>query len=670
MKRRWLRILLIVLALVSVAGFGAFSTFLFNPFEGRYEYELPSLIPREVDFFLGKQDLRADFDPFPVPAFLDELRADPSGQALLELPGVQELAAELDVGARVAELQRALDGLPVKLDVLEVFGGERLAVAGTFRGADLAASDWAVYGRANWLGKLLVELLRYPDLIGASERGLVVDEQEEHLELSGAGLARPLYVTRLQDVVVLASAADLVRRAHELEASRGENSFYQSAKYADHIGLLQHEGHEVEVYLDYHRLAEAQGWPDGVPSPSAEDLAVALCGRVFQVGLLRELIGLVGFDGGLSVRLTAPVSSEQMTPFQKRLYRQRGFDKARALEVARLAPADAGLFVYLHAGLGDLLREALATLGDKEVGLLDDTARAVWDKTALELIDDIDAVFKDRVGLVLRDHDFPDEGESGPPHNEDVVPAWSLLLWIDDRAKLDELRERIVARQGDLGIKGREAGSRGVFVNTVLGNYKAYEYWNELVPGTGHVATLDLGDEYFLVGNHTKMLELMVKTYFDGAPTYPRLSDDGFFKSLVNTGLADANLLGWLAPRAVERTLRAAIEREVREALYVDWSVEKPRLERKLVAEKLPGERYGALTPSGQQQLDILYFEAADALEEEARRREGPQLKARLLRQLQAAELVKGALAEVSVDQKRIELFARAIVPFDGPPSP
>ena len=60
MKRRILKYLLISLSLLILAGLWAFSTFFFNPFEDKYAYDLASLIPREVDFYVSKARLRRE----------------------------------------------------------------------------------------------------------------------------------------------------------------------------------------------------------------------------------------------------------------------------------------------------------------------------------------------------------------------------------------------------------------------------------------------------------------------------------------------------------------------------------------------------------------------------------------------------------------------------------
>ena len=59
-KKRWLKILTVLLAVVSFVGYFTFSTLLFPPHEGRWGFDVASLIPRDVDFFAAKADLSGD----------------------------------------------------------------------------------------------------------------------------------------------------------------------------------------------------------------------------------------------------------------------------------------------------------------------------------------------------------------------------------------------------------------------------------------------------------------------------------------------------------------------------------------------------------------------------------------------------------------------------------
>lgn len=298
MGRRLLRYFLYGLSLLFLAGLWAFSFFFFNPFEGGYDYPIASLIPRDVDFYAAKNDLARDFDPFPRPVFLDELEGSPEGQALLAL-GLRDQVAAWKLDVVLAELERVLEQMPVRIDPLSFFGGQGLAVAGRFTGTDLAASNWAVYGRTSWLGKLVFELIAggHVDL---AAQGITVEPFEHEGErigarLSGGNLAVPLYLARVLDVVVVANDGALLTAADAFENKRGEDSLLQSAKYADHIARAA-EQDALELYFDERALAEKLKLGGSWPNAQSNEPATALAGRLFQLAALRELIGTVAFD--------------------------------------------------------------------------------------------------------------------------------------------------------------------------------------------------------------------------------------------------------------------------------------------------------------------------------------------------------------------------------------
>src|SRR5438094_10186120 len=115
MGRRLLRYLLIGLALLALGGLWAFSFFLFNPFEGDYGYPIASLIPRGVDFYVAKNHLRRDFDPFPRLAFLQAFEQSPSGKAIEDL-GLRKQVESWKIDAALKQLDEVLAQLPVHVD--------------------------------------------------------------------------------------------------------------------------------------------------------------------------------------------------------------------------------------------------------------------------------------------------------------------------------------------------------------------------------------------------------------------------------------------------------------------------------------------------------------------------------------------------------------------------
>jgi hypothetical protein len=680
MGRRLLRYFLLGLFLLFLAGLWAFSFFLFNPFEGGYDYPIASLVPRDVDFYAGKTGLARDFDPFPRPVFLDELEASPEGQALLAL-GLRETVADWKLDVVVSELDKVLAQLPVELDPLGFFGGKGLAVAGRFTSADLSASQWAVYGRTGWLGKLAFELVA-GGRIDLAAQGLAVEPFEFEGErigarLAGGNLAVPLYLARVLDVVVVSNDGALLGAARAFEDARGQDSLLQAAKYTDHIARAS-EKDALEVYFDERAMAEKLKLGGSWPDARSNDPATALSGRLFQLTALRELIGTLSFDRTTTVDLTGELLPNALTDFQERLYGERGFDKNQMLEAASLAPADSGAFFYLHADIGDLLRELRSVyqgIDPAAIANLEDFVRTVWNHDGLDpLIDDLDAALRGRAALFVRDYDWPNEVD-GPPDDGTPVHAWALVLWVQDSSKLDTLLATVQRRdvQEMLKLQGATPGSLGVYTNTLQGGAKVTEYWSVFVPGTGHVATLSMQgrDNYFVLTNENRFLGQIFKLYNTGKTDegLTRLSDDSIFQTWVGAGLGSANFLAWLAPGRVLETSQRVADHAAAQggADLIDWGVERPRIEREVLAKNFPGERWPDVSPGNQDAYERLVQEEVDRFQTNYLAEKLPTLRADSRRWLTAQQALEAGFFQLASDRKSLHLQGRLAVRFTPP---
>jgi len=671
MKRRILKYLLISLSLLILGGLWAFSTFFFNPFEDRYPYDLASLIPREVDFYVSKGDLRNDFDPLPRPAFADDLEADEYGQAFLQLESVAGFLDGLALEETMAPLEEALAQLPVRTEPLAIFGGADLAIAGNFKGRALADSDWAIYGRANWMGKLGVELIS-SGLIDLGAQGFTLNDLEGGVSLSGGQLTRTLFITRILDVIVVSTTQELMDRALAFEASRGEDSFGQSAKYFDHIKVKEGDEDDLELFVDYRALSDTLGIPGTWPDARSEDLTTTMLGKLFQAGTIRELLGTIRMGTGVTVQATGMLSSELLTPFQKRFYRQSGYEKAEILELAKMVPADVGMFVAMRGPLGELLRQAVPSMEEAAVSNIEDVIRGVWGYADVyPLIEDLDAAFKDRLAFFMRNNDYPaDSGDQAPIANNTPVPAWAVVLMIDDSEALEKLRLRIVQRQDAFSIRGREAGTKGVFENVVAGGGKIYEYHIPLIPGTGHLATLVMSGpgsaKYFVLSNSHRFLGSVFTTY--RRRETPRLSEQNWFQTLVNAGLGSVDMVAWFNPRAMADTSRAiaAYNAEIDVLDAIDWRVERPRIEKLVIKEHFPDETWGAITPANEDSFELIVKQELDRFQIEFNSEHVGLLRSGYERNVKAWELAEGVLLELALEQKRFELYGRVVVKLDG----
>jgi hypothetical protein len=662
-KKRLLRILAI-LGLVGVfAGYFAFATLLFNPFEKAYAYDLSTLVPREVDFYVSKARLDDLFERFPRLAVAERLSQSGTWMRFARTEDYERLARSL----RLSEIQAQLEDLPRQLgglDPLDLFAGRDVACAGMLRGPGPSGVDVALYGRANWKAKLAVEALRYPALLAlvpaVSSSGLEAAERDGCVELRGGALQRPLFLARVRDVVIASTSVELAKKAVELTARGGQDSFGQSALFADRIANVPRNADkdELELFVDWRKLAQAQRWGGRWPDPEAQDFLPKLASKLFQIGSLRNVSGIVEFERGPGGRWVGDLSSELMSPLQNQLYRSRAADRREiAREMARMTPAACTLMAFAQLDLGSLLQAALESAEPALRSNLEDTLRNTGQYPNLQkLLAELEALFEDRVGLILRDFDFPWR-EDDPPHNDVVVPAWALVLWHrgDDaaRAKLKSYHDLINRNPKLFGIEGR-AGERGVFTNLLAGGYEISEYWSPFVDGTGHIGTWVDGS-HFIVSNSYQFLRELSAVYSQGNP--PRLSDSKEFTRLSSEALDHANLLAWVQPRNLAVHLEKFTEQSARDEVLskVDWSVERARQEEYVLREKFPGQVRGKVSPDVQRALNELVNAKLDELEQKLLAEEVPRSRARIESRIDALRLCEGLLLMVALDPKRIE---------------
>ena len=678
-RKRLLRLFLTGTVVLLLAGYGAFTTFFFNPFESDYEFDVATLVPRDVDFFTAKAGLAGDFDPFPAPAFADEFAESEFGQVLQGQAWYRDFMGGLEIEQAVASLEEALSQAPVSVEPLQLFGGEDLALAGYFEGAQLADARWALLGRTGWIGKFGVELLDRPAWIGLDAQGIVTEtvratiqskEQDVGVTLSGGSLTQPLTIGRVQDVVVIASDAELVAEVARLNSVRGENSFGLSAKFADRIDVARREGDEVELFVDAVKLLKALAWEGAWPDRTADTFLPAFLGRLFQVAYVNEVAGRIDIDGGITLDLDGQMSSELLGNVQKRLYRQRDFDRQNLRELARLAPADVGMFAALRGDVGDLLGAALESMDQSTVSLMEDTVRDVWGyQDPTQLITDIEDTIAGRVAFLLRVDDYP-PSSNDPPNNGATVLAWALAFEVNDAQKLAELQDRISKRPQAFGLEPLNPGESGIYTIPATTGSTITEYMNPLVPGTGQLATLELTgrDSYLLVSNSRHFLSQIDQTYFEveGAQGQGLLARTEF-EAYLNSGLPSISALAWLNPRAMGGALRTIAEEHASLGVNsrIDWKTIRPGVERDVLRAKFGNASSESLTQSQREEFEMAVNMQLDEIEREKKAELFPQLRQEAMDRIALWEGVRVGLLELSLDEKRLAFHTRLAIPLE-----
>ncbi len=665
LKSRLLRIALIGLAVLLFAGYFAFSTLFFNPLESDLEVDVAALAPRDVDFYAARANLDDAIATFPRLEIQDRLDKSRGWQAWVGSPEYAALDKDMGIEKTLASLSAAVAQIPLGKEPQDVYGGRDIAVAGYFRGRGLENADWAVYGRANWMGKLAASALFRPTWFGLAERGLKVAIEGNIASVEGGGLARKLYVTRIQDVVIVATKIELAKAAHELKARAYTDSVYQSAVYFDHVERAAGrtpERDELEVVLDVPKLLAAVALPEPWPNTRSQDFLPAFLGRLFQLNSLKTAAGVVQAGEGASLDLYSDLNSEKLTTDMQRIYRSRGFSREDLLNTAAaLAPADAGLFVYLHAGIGELLKLAKDAAEPALRANLEDTFRNTGKFPTLDaLIAHLDASFKDRAAIIVRPNDYPVDPE-GPQNDGTSVPAWAVVLWSKDVAKIVDLRDTIGSKGTLFQLQGRKAGEPGYFNNTESG-FEIREFWSPLVPGTGMIATCN-ANELTIISNSFRMLGHILKTGTQGGERYPRLSDEPTFQALVRSSLPNGNAFLWANPRSIAPILRATARERAAREIVVDWAAERQRVRAKLMREKFAGKK-APLGTEDQKALDDLEEAEILKIESQIASEQVPAIMAREERMLTYAEQITAAMVVLALNPKSFELSLRVLSPL------
>jgi hypothetical protein len=667
-KSRLIRIFLVLFGLTAFIGYFAFSTFLFNPFEGRLGVDVAGLVPRSADFFIARARLKTVFSDFPALEIADKLERNPAWQAFSGSPEQADLTADLKWQELVDEIERSTAELPAGLGPLDIFGGTDLAIAGNFKGNNIDSAEWAVYGTLGFTGKLAIELLAYPGLLNLETQGLGVTELDDYITIHGPALATPLHVARVFDVGVISNSSELVAAAVSLEARQFKDSFLAGATYNDRIAVIERNDHrdEVEVYINTRSLLEtlqvAGAWPDS----QSQDFLPSLVSKFFQLSMVNHFAGVIGDHNGLQLDLHASLSRELMTPLQTRTYRRRPSSGDEIiLERAIFAPADTSLFAYIKCNMGDLIGQVFQSIEPDARGLIEDMFQKTGKyRTLQQVVDELDEALLDRCVIIVRENDYPQDPD-GPPHDDQVVPAVAIIFWLAEGGgeKIVALRDLIGGMGPRIGLAGKEPGHSGYYKNLV-GGHVIREFWAPMIPGTGLIATGNTG-EICIVANSFQMVNHLHKTWSQGAPSFPRLSERSDFAALARSSRYGANLALWFNPASAVQILEQQARRRAEDSIQIDWAFERTQMERKVLRDDFGGRAKNQLGGVEKGDFESEVAGRLELLETTIKTQQIPLRMEQYAREFQYLGGIQGTLLMLALDPKAIELSLRVIAPLE-----
>ncbi|MDE0891696.1 MAG: hypothetical protein OSB14_05895, partial [Planctomycetota bacterium] len=535
-------------------------------------------------------------------------------------------------------------------------------------GAELADADWAIYGSINWAGKFGVEALRHSSISNLKGMGFTSVQKDNYVTISGGGLARPLHIGRLLDVGIIGTGEALVADAFELENRQYQDSMLLRDEYRAFVQSERRspDGDDLEIFCNLRGVCEDLGVSAAWPDQKADTFLPKFAGQFFQLNSLNQVSGFLDVDEGIRMDLHASLSSELISSTMKKHYAIDGISGEDLMKnAARMAPADSAAFIYFNGDVGDLLDEALRAMEPAMRQAIEDQFRSTGRyKRISELVEQLDKAFKDRGVIIMRTNDYRDDPE-GPPHNDEPVFATALVFWLQGRTgeeSIIQLRELIGQQGRQFGLKGRKQDEVGYYKNVVDG-YEIREFWSELIPGTGVIATVNAAG-MCIISNSFDMTGHLLKTFSRGGSEYPRLSERPEFRALVNDSLQSSDLVAWIDPRELVETLEKRVPQAARDSVQIDWQSERARGQAKLLREEFGGRRLQQLTAEEDARLKQRLDALLDEIEREKVSVQGGATLARMKRQVGWLKGARALLLEASFASREIDLSLRLVAPL------
>ena len=520
------------------------AAFIFNPFEGSLP-ELRDIVPRDVNFFVRKQRLAEDFDPFPLPHFWPAL-ADTSGFDAVSNGGIGRAFGQAG-GAKAVEsaretFQQVTSDSGGFLDIMGDVIGEELIIAGLTQDYSvspprpLAEPRWCVYTRVTWRVKMLLGLTGFGFVRGKlDEQGLAATSEGDLLVITPSGQS-PIYIKRYRDALMIANYTGLLTQAQLLiDGNRDEEPIGRQPAYTDGADARIKQWardndvvdpNVVEFVVEpnkfdaFQRLAAS--WPNAQNKDSMNERVLA--SFLNLKGWMQLTGGLLFKDRVLGLTGQIGLNSKQHTAFQSSFYAAEQQRRDQWLDpFLDMVPESACAAAALRMPAGEFLHAMFDALERDEKSLINDALRRAnfagqQVQDLRDLIEKLRLAFQPRTGFVFR-RNLPDmslnkKGEIAVPVvAKSPMPQVAWVFWL--KPGRVQLVESLVTM---LNSYSKSFGFNQVYHLPVpFGNSylpePVTEFTNPQIPATGEIAMIVFRD-FFIVSNSGPLIRDIVRTRY------------------------------------------------------------------------------------------------------------------------------------------------------------
>ncbi len=602
---------LVIASLVMIL-FLLVTALVYNPLEGSLA-AMGDVVPRNVDFYVRKVGLLADFgsrpNDFPNPPLWQDIQEKEYWKFGLKNGDFYQSMQQAGIERSLQEVERASKdmqnaGLHILKDVL----GQEVQVAGRLGSTGLQGSKWCAYTRVSIWVRLYYGLMAYGMVRDKlEENGISLQAEGEHYVVTMPGQAQPMYLAKHLDCLMVANDIALLQESLALAAGADEEGLSTSAHIIENVEIpLKEWSKRSDVdapnNLRFHlrvdqllaRFPGMQNWPD----PRSEDRRnERMLASFVNPRSWKFLSGSLIFEpNSFSLLSNLVVNDSVHTAFQRELFKSDAMQRKEWMgSFFGMVPKNVCAAAALRMPPGDFLREMYqAGLNVDEQDLLNQALSETGEyKSILDLVDKMQLSFMPRIGIVfqpnVRDDDFK---RYFPVNEESPMPQWAWVFWVRESSgrglvlnqSLNKFITTLASHRGafafskayklDLGL-GQGDGSSGDV---------AYEFANPHIPGTGCLA-LCTYRQFFIVSNSGPLISNMVKSRLGTVDSLESTTD---FKTLEADLPEEVNGLLYLQSKPMRQVLQQAREflRQGAGPMDQGWAISmRPRVEREVLQQ-------------------------------------------------------------------------------------
>lgn len=602
------RLLITLTVIVGVLGVGylAFSTMIFNPLEDPLE-DTASIVPRDVEYFFRWQDAGANFAAFPEPEVWGSLKGTEAYKELEETGGLDRWAERTGLGGVFGQLGEMSASVPAGLSLKSDFLRE-VAFAGKGEPSIGANFDGVLMLRVSFKVKAGVAMLNFDFVRDKLPEDLgIVAEDNNYYRLPGFFEGKDAWLTRSRDVVLLASSAEWLDKAADLQLQGGQDSLAFASVFHDNVtAFLAEADKPVEVFLRWESLRDVM--PSFPPRGEDNGFLTRAFSAFFTTDLLRNASGYWLAGKRFQVRLSGDVdTTKAASDFQRDWLESSSVSKNRIREFAGLVPSESFFFTALAGRPHEVLIELHGAMDSETRRLLDELATGTGRYNGMvDLLRNLAAHFQPGIFVVARRNDYPEKtGDNAIEHDDTPVPAVAILARATGKSSYNELQQMIARDMSKL--VGGEVRQWNL---PLSGGAQGKSFSSPAIPGTGEIILADIPAlDAVMICNHWDLATQVSKlsmTSSAGDRAKEKLSSTDAFKSAEDSIEGGASVFVWLEPSEAQHWFDGVAD-DVAISRFRDLMDQKYRDQRPQIESRLKQEMFGTdgrLSAQDQRKLD------------------------------------------------------------------